>query len=43
MSFAMAALRASGALRISDCANVSTSFPGFESLSRDAGLAIASR
>lgn len=42
MSFAMAALRASGPLRISDCANVITSFPGFESLARAAGLAISS-
>jgi 3-phosphoshikimate 1-carboxyvinyltransferase len=43
MSFAMAALRASGALHITDCANVNTSFPGFESLARAAGLAITSR
>ena len=41
MAFAIAALRASGAVRIRDCANVSTSFPGFVGLSREAGLGIA--
>ena len=40
MSFAMAALRAGGAIRIEDCANVDTSFPGFASLARGVGLAI---
>lgn len=40
MSFAMAALRAGGAIRIEDCANVDTSFPGFASLARNVGLAI---
>lgn len=40
MSFAMAALRAGGAIRIEDCANVDTSFPRFASLARDVGLAI---
>jgi len=40
MSFTMAALRASGALRILDCANVDTSFPGFAELARQAGLGI---
>ncbi|MCC6134217.1 MAG: 3-phosphoshikimate 1-carboxyvinyltransferase [Candidatus Contendobacter sp.] len=38
MSFAMAALRASGPIRIHDCANVNTSFPGFADLARSAGL-----
>lgn len=40
MSFAMAALRASGPLEIADCANVNTSFPGFVQLAARAGLAI---
>lgn len=40
MSFAMAALRASGPIRILDCANVNTSFPGFVALAAGAGLAI---
>ena len=40
MSFAMAALRAGGAIVIADCANVNTSFPGFASLAAQAGLAI---
>jgi 3-phosphoshikimate 1-carboxyvinyltransferase len=40
MSFAMAALRASGPIEIEDCANVNTSFPGFVALARQAGLAI---
>ena len=40
MSFAVAALRAEGSIRIRDCANVDTSFPGFATLARDAGLAI---
>jgi 3-phosphoshikimate 1-carboxyvinyltransferase len=40
MSFAMAALRASGAITIHDCANVNTSFPGFVDLARQAGLGI---
>jgi 3-phosphoshikimate 1-carboxyvinyltransferase len=41
MAFAMAALRASGPVRITDCGNVDTSFPGFAGLARGAGLAIA--
>ncbi|HRX71204.1 MAG: 3-phosphoshikimate 1-carboxyvinyltransferase [Gammaproteobacteria bacterium] len=41
MSFAMAALRASGPVSIHDCANVNTSFPGFVSLTHNAGLRIA--
>ncbi len=38
MSFAVAALRASGPVTIHDCANVNTSFPGFVQLARTAGL-----
>ncbi len=40
MSFAMAALRAEQPIRILDCANVATSFPGFERLAQAAGLSI---
>jgi 3-phosphoshikimate 1-carboxyvinyltransferase len=40
MSFAMAALRASGEIRIRDCANVNTSFPDFAGLAAGCGLAI---
>lgn len=40
MSFAMAALRASGSITIRDCANVNTSFPGFVQLSAKSGLKI---
>jgi len=40
MSFAMAALRASGAISIDDCANVNTSFPGFADLASSIGLSI---
>ncbi|MFO1433914.1 MAG: 3-phosphoshikimate 1-carboxyvinyltransferase [Candidatus Competibacteraceae bacterium] len=40
MAFAMAALRAQGIIRIQDCANVNTSFPGFVELARGAGLII---
>ena len=40
MSFAMAALRASGAVVIDNCANVNTSFPGFIALAASAGLGI---
>jgi 3-phosphoshikimate 1-carboxyvinyltransferase len=43
MSFAMAALRASGAITINDCANVNTSFPDFVALATAAGLNISSR
>jgi len=42
MSFAIAALRASGEITITDCANVNTSFPGFVSLAAGAGLDISS-
>ncbi|NNC23347.1 3-phosphoshikimate 1-carboxyvinyltransferase [Salinisphaera sp. USBA-960] len=41
MAFAMAALRASAPIVIDDCAPVATSFPGFETLAAEAGLAIA--
>ena len=40
MAFAMAALRAGGALRIDDTLNVATSFPGFVELAQGAGLSI---
>ncbi len=40
MSFAIAALRASGEIKIDDCANVNTSFPGFVELAAGAGLNI---
>jgi 3-phosphoshikimate 1-carboxyvinyltransferase len=42
MSFAIASLRADAPLRILDCANVDTSFPGFADLANAAGLAIVS-
>ncbi|MDP3859593.1 MAG: 3-phosphoshikimate 1-carboxyvinyltransferase [Stagnimonas sp.] len=38
MSFAMAALRAEQPIRILDCLNVNTSFPGFAELAAGAGL-----
>ncbi len=40
MAFAMAALRAMDEIRINDCANVDTSFPGFVQLAGGAGLNI---
>jgi 3-phosphoshikimate 1-carboxyvinyltransferase len=40
MAFAMAALRAQGAIEIRDCANVNTSFPGFIDLASGVGLSI---
>lgn len=40
MSFAMAALRADGEIRINDCRNVDTSFPGFVELAAGSGLQI---
>jgi len=40
MSFAIAAARASGPVRILDVANVATSFPGFREAAASAGLAI---
>ena len=38
MSFAMAALRARGEIRVNNCANVDTSFPGFAQLANQSGL-----
>ena len=40
MAFAIAALRANGAVTVRDCKNVDTSFPGFAGLARRAGLSI---
>jgi len=40
MSFAMAALRSSGIIRIKDCANVNTSFPDFVGLAKSCGLSV---
>ena len=40
MSFAMAALRASDRIKISDCAHVATSFPGFAALATQVGLSL---
>ena len=41
MSFAMAGLRASGTVSITECANVDTSFPGFVSLAKGSGVNIS--
>ncbi|MEM1188634.1 MAG: 3-phosphoshikimate 1-carboxyvinyltransferase [Pseudomonadota bacterium] len=43
MAFAVAALRAENEIRILDCEHVATSFPGFDSTARGAGLKIAVR
>jgi 3-phosphoshikimate 1-carboxyvinyltransferase len=40
MAFAVAAQRADGEVRIEDVANVATSFPGFDTLARGAGMAL---
>ena len=40
MSFAVAGLIASGSVRINDCANVATSFPGFIELANSCGFAL---
>ncbi len=40
MSLAIAAQLASGEVRIEDCANVATSFPGFDALARSAGFGL---
>jgi 3-phosphoshikimate 1-carboxyvinyltransferase len=40
MAFTMAALRASGEIRIDDCDNVNTSFPGFAELATSCGVSI---
>lgn len=42
MAFSIAALRASGTIEITDCANVNTSFPIFVELARGLGLDIVS-
>jgi 3-phosphoshikimate 1-carboxyvinyltransferase len=41
MSFAVAALVAADAIRIADCANVATSFPGFVALANASGFALS--
>ena len=43
MAFAMAGQRARGAVRIADCRNVSTSFPGFLETAGAAGVDISGR
>jgi len=40
MSFAVAALRATGPIEITDCANVATSFPSFVELAQQTGIQI---
>jgi 3-phosphoshikimate 1-carboxyvinyltransferase len=40
MAFAVAGLQAEGSIRIRDCTNVATSFPGFVALAGEAGLSI---
>ncbi|MGE6690580.1 bifunctional prephenate dehydrogenase/3-phosphoshikimate 1-carboxyvinyltransferase [Stutzerimonas stutzeri] len=42
MSFSVAALRASGPIRVHDCANVATSFPNFLDLAQRAGMRVHS-
>ena len=42
MSFAIAGQLASGEVRISDCDNVATSFPGFDALARGCGFGLRS-
>ncbi|MFW1677528.1 bifunctional prephenate dehydrogenase/3-phosphoshikimate 1-carboxyvinyltransferase [Pontibacter sp. JAM-7] len=41
MSFCVAALRAQGEIKINDCANVATSFPGFVELAQHAGMKVS--
>ena len=41
MSFCIAGLVAEGPVRVLDCANVATSFPGFFDLARPCGFALA--
>jgi 3-phosphoshikimate 1-carboxyvinyltransferase len=41
MSFAMAALRATGPIVVRDCKNVDTSFPGFATLAQCSGLDVS--
>ncbi len=40
MAFVVAGLRASGSVRISNCANVASSFPGFVDLAQQSGIAV---
>ena len=40
MAFSVASLRAAGAIEVTDCANVATSFPGFVELARSIGIRI---
>lgn len=40
MSFSVASLRAAGDIRITDCANVATSFPGFVALASSVGIQV---
>jgi 3-phosphoshikimate 1-carboxyvinyltransferase len=40
MAFAMAGLVSAEGVRVEDCANVDTSFPGFAAVAAEAGLAI---
>ncbi|EMP56557.1 bifunctional cyclohexadienyl dehydrogenase/ 3-phosphoshikimate 1-carboxyvinyltransferase [Marinobacter santoriniensis NKSG1] len=40
MAFAVASLRATGPIKVEDCANVATSFPGFVELARQTGIQI---
>lgn len=42
MAFSMAALRADNTIRIHDCKNVDTSFPGFVEMARSSGLGLES-
>ena len=42
MALSVAALRAGGEVRIDNCANVNTSFPGFVDLARRAGMRVSS-
>ena len=41
MAFSVASLRAEGDIKVTDCANVSTSFPGFVELAKQTGINIA--
>ncbi|EWG99480.1 hypothetical protein Q427_24705 [Halomonas sp. BC04] len=41
MAFVIASLRAGDEIVIDDCANVSTSFPGFVELARTVGLQVS--
>lgn len=43
MSFAVAGMIAAGPVRIADCANVATSFPGFLELANGCGFALAAQ